>query len=951
MALEFRILGPLEVERGATLLALKGSKQRALLTYLLLHANELVSRRELISALWSKPPKSAGKLVQIYVLGLRKLLESNGDAAATILTERAGYRLSLDTARLDLNRFNALVDEARDAMRRDLSETAAEGLRDALALWRGPALAEVEGHPFAAAAVERLEDLRLSAIEDRVDADLVLGRHPSLLGELELLVERHPLRERLRAQLMVVLYRSGRQAEALKLYREYRRHLVEELGLEPSPELRQLERAILTQDRSLERGTGRDRPSAAATTGPSNLPAFATALVGRHGELETLGRLLRRSDVRLVTLTGVPAVGKTLLALELASGLGTEFPDGIFLVELAAVTEAELVPAAIARSLQLQTGKGDRLEELLVEFVRERRALLVVDNFEHVLAAAPFVSKLLSAAPGLKVLLTSRASLDLAGEREFPLSPLAVPVPSEHDRDQLLRFPAVALFVERAQAVRPDLDLGDGSLVTIAEVCRRLDGLPLSIEVAAARLKVLPPAGLLDLLGRRLDVLESHSRDAVPRHQTLRTTIDWSYRLLSPDDQRLFRCLSVFAGGFGLEAAEAVCGGEVRTGLESLVASSLLRAEGDVEPRFSMLETLREYAAERLHESEEEAEARLRHAGWCADLAKRAENAMGQAAEAPWLERLELEHDNIGAALSYVIDTGDATTALELSSALRRFWHIHGHLAEGRRWLDASLALDGEAAPVARTQALGASGVLAALQGDTDTARSFFEASIALARKIGADHRVATELANLGMLEVDECEYECAEEHLGEALALRQKLGRRTASILDSLGLLALTRGDLDRALALVSEAEEESRELGDAPARGAALRSLGRILIFRGEEARAEEVLAESLRLGQSLAWRQLIAECFDVLALLAAKRHDPARAATLLGCADEAREAIDARRLGDEHRWYRDVVAELTADLGADEFAAHYAEGRALPAEDAVETALERVGAIAAR
>ena len=911
---------------------LGGERQRALLAYLLLRANEPVRAEAIVSALWTSPPRTAGKIVQIYVSRLRRAL--GPELERLVRTEPHGYRLAVAREHVDLHRFEDVVDAGRDLLRAGDAEQAAATLRDALGLWRGAPLADLAGEPFVAAEVARLEDLRLGALEDRIDADLACGRHARVVGELEALAASQPLRERLHGQLMVALYRCGRQADALGAYTRTRHRLVEQLGIEPGPELKRLEKAILVQDRSLELATG---------NGPTNLPARATALVGRPHERETLTRLLRRGDVRLITLTGPPGVGKTRLALELASAFRYEFPGGVFLVELAPVTDPELVAATIATSLQVQKGSGRSFEETLIEFLHARRLLLVVDNFEHLLAAAPLVSRLLAAASELKVVATSRAALDLAGEREYPLSPLAVPAPAERDRQQLLQAPSVALFVERAQAVRPDLDLGDRSVVTIAEICRRLEGLPLSIELAAARLKVLPPARLLELLGRRLDVLKSSSRNAAPRHQTLSATIDWSYRLLSPAEQRLFRLLSVFAGGCGFEAAEAVCGAcrDVGGGLESLVANSLLRAEGQAEPRFAMLETLREYAAERLRRSGEEDEARARHARWYGDLVERAYSEMGQPTEAPWLERLELEHDNVRAALAYVIDAGDATTAVTLSAALRRFWDIHGHLAEGRRWLEAALALDGAVPPLLRTRALGGAGVLAALQGDAASARAFFETSIALGRQIGAEARVATELANLGMLELDEGAYERAEETLGEALALRRKLGRRTVGILDSLGQLALMRGDLNRALAVLREAEAESREAGDAPARGATLRSLGRALIQRGDVEGAEGVLVESLSLGQSLAWRHLMAECFDALAVLAATRRDPARAATLLGCADGAREAIDAHRIDADHRWHDGLLAELTAGLGANDFAARYAEGRALPTDEAVELA----------
>jgi predicted ATPase len=534
--------------------------------------------------------------------------------------------------------------------------------------------------------------VRLAALEDRLELDLALGRHGDAIPELEALVGAHPYRERLHAHLMLALYRAGRQADALEAYRRARAALVDELGLEPGPELQRLEAAILAQDPALETT---ERPAPRAAPAPA-LPPLASSLVGREAELTELATLIRDPAIRLVTVMGPGGVGKTRLALELAHRLAGEFRDGARFVALAAVDS------------------GERLEEALQV---EGEALVVLDNFEQLVDAAPAVAALLAREPAVTVLVTSQAALRLTGEREVPLAPLAAE-------------PAAALFVRRAR----DVDPGDPA---IPEICRRLDGLPLAIELAAARTRLLAPAAILERLGRRLDLLTGGPRDAPERQRTLRAAIEWSHDLLEDGEQQTFADLGVFAGGWTLEAAEQVVG-DVLDPLAALVDRSLVVRAGD---RFQMLETIREFARERLGDA-----VRDRHAIWALELAEAAEAGLEGAEQAGWMRRLDAERENLVAAAEW----GDAETGQRIAGALWRFWLARGAVAEGRRLVEAALAA-GAASATAAARAHNAAGILAGAAGDHAAARTAFAAALEHADDGARRARVIT---NLGVLDV-----------------------------------------------------------------------------------------------------------------------------------------------------------------------------------------------------
>src|SRR5919201_6414616 len=503
---EFGLLGPLLVSRDGAPLPLGGPKLRTLLAILLLEANKVVSADHLVDSLWGEnPPETARNTLQVYVSQLRKLL-----SAGALETAPPGYRLVVDPDAVDLLRFERRAVRGRTALAAGDAATAAEELAEALALWRGPPLADLAWEQFAQAEILRLDELHLVTLEDRIDADLALGRHAALVAELERLIAENPFRERLRAQLMLALYRAGRQADALAVYQRTRPTLVDELGIEPGETLQQLERAILEHDPALDPPAAR-RP-------PQRVPVPPTPLLGREHELAALADLLRRDDVRLVTLTGRGGIGKTRLSLELARRLAPEFRDGSAAAFLATIHDPAPVPRTILHAVGVQEAVQDP-EEALLRVLAGAELLLLVDNFEQVLPAAGPVARLLESAPGLNVVATSRARLRIAGEHEFSVPPLA--------DDE-----AAELFVARAQAAKPDFAVSEQNAAAVAQLCARVDGLPLAIELAAARTKLLPPAAMLSRLGNRLELLTGGRRDAPQHQQTLRTTLDWSYNLL-----------------------------------------------------------------------------------------------------------------------------------------------------------------------------------------------------------------------------------------------------------------------------------------------------------------------------------------------------------------------------------------------------------------------------------
>ena len=974
----FRILGSLEVEHGGRLLDLGRPKQRALLASLLVSANHVVSADRLIDELWGDDaPHDAGQALQVQVSRLRKVL---APAESQRLESRPpGYVLHVGDDELDSLRFEQLVVQAKQASAAGRPAAAAERLRAAFRLWRGPALADFVYAEFAQPHIVRLEELRLVALEAQAEAGLALGRHNELVGWLRTLVDEHPLQEKLWRHYILALYRCGRQADALRAFAELRDRLGEELGIEPSPSISTLEEDVLLQRASLDWQPAEEtRPEDEV---PTNLPSPRSSLVGREQELTELQKLL--ADGRLVTIVGPGGVGKTRLAGEIAHRRRSEYPDGVWLAELAPLTDPGLLAQTVAAAMNVREQPGQPIADTLVSAVRHRELLLVLDNCEHLIeAAAELADVLLRSGPQLTVLATSREPLRIEGESVWTAPSLPVPPHDDHPPEALIEYDAVRLFVERATAQR-SFTLSYENSSSVAQLCRKLDGVPLAIELAAARVRTLTPSEITRRLDERFELLTTGSRTALPRHRTLRAAVDWSYHQLGGTERRVFDRLSVLPGSFSLDAVEAVCAGAGMPGaplldaLAHLVDQSLVIVQDhEGTARYRLLETLREYGKARLVEAGDEYQVRAAHLRWCIDLA--------ETATYDHL-RLSLEDDHFRQALRFAIEGGLGDDALRLAVALSPMWFRTSRTQEGRGWLRQGLRADADVRSAVRADAVLAAAVLANYQGDLLAGGALAEEAVGLDESSGSGVATAEAAFLLGNMAVRQTDYARARSWYGKSLDAWTRSGidhgrfYSRAWVLANLGWVARYEGDGRRAreyfeqalgdrallddcletivlgrLAVVAQTEgrdEEARRLLARARRVASARGEMEISNFIeeymtlemawGNHERATEIAREALVRGHAKREHGTTARSLFTLAKIAGAEGNGDRAARLFAAAgrirDEMGYGLPPLDQADQER----AMTRIRTELGAAASEA-WDEGYLMPVDEAVSLAL---------
>ncbi|MEU8222249.1 BTAD domain-containing putative transcriptional regulator [Kribbella sp. NPDC048915] len=873
------MLGPLAMwAADGTPLDIRGVRLRGLLARLALSAGRPVGVETLVDGLWGSEAPSANAL-QSLVSRLRASLPAT-ESSVSVQSGPAGYTLTLGPDCVDALQFAELVRRGRGLLTSD-PEQAHALLTQADKLWRGEALADLKDLPFAAIEADRLAELRLAAREDLAEAAVSCGRARDLIGDLEHLAANHPLRERIHELLIRALYADGRQAEALAAYERIRTTLADELGADPGTRLRDLHVAVLRGD-ALD-PAAKAAPIAPAPAAPrSNLRAPLTSFVGRREEVAELTRLLS-DGTRLVSMVGPGGAGKTRLATETGRTLIGESGDGIYFVELAPLGDAADVAPTVLSTL----GASEYVDidptriapkhfptsraatQRLVEVIGDRRVLLVFDNCEHLVQeVAGLVDSLLASCPRLRVLTTSREPLSIPGEHLHPVGPLGLP-PEDSAVDE---YPAVQLFVDRARAVRPDFQLTDANRDAVAEICRRLDGMPLAIELAAARLRALTPPQIVDRLADRFRLLTSGSRTALPRHQTLRAVVEWSWDLLDPDEQAVARRLSLFSGGASLEAAEQICSDEhlpaesVLGVLASLVDKSLVEAaSGERSVRYRMLETVRAYAGEQLKASGEYERFRHAHTVYFSRLLRNARPKMRTGEQVEWIARLTADNENLIDALRTAIDSGSARVAVQMVAVLGQYWTMGGRPAEAVSWMQAAVAVPGRSVPLDKAEALYLLAV-GRLSTESDPVASFQQMlrGLATVRWMARRHRM---LVESGVSLFTNAVWAAIRRDKAGSFAELEAAARHPDPWIRNMGVMmgAMFReneGEIEGLVVDLAVALDGFRTLGDRFGMSMALRGLAGYYATSGEHERALESMTEALRLIEELGTSDGVAQ-----------------------------------------------------------------------------------------
>ncbi len=937
-ALRIGLLGPLQLEGEAGgEVHLGGRQLRVLFTLLALNAGRVVPAGTMTEQLWpDAPPGNPGNALQTLVSRLRAELRQAG-IGDVIESHPAGYRLAVTPDAVDATAFEALARQGRRALASGDPAEAARILREALLTWRSQPLADVAGHDFADAAAARLTELRASVLADRIEADLALGEGASLTGELRAMLSADPLAERPRALLMRALYAAGRQAEALAVYHEGREMLADQLGVDPSAQLEQVYLRILRGEPDAERAQVSAPVLASAPAGRTQTPL--TSFVGRDEDLPRVLKSLRTA--RLVTLAGPGGVGKTRLVTEAARQLGVRS----WFIPLAPVTDPAEVPTAVldvlgVRERVIARRAGDPGASplgRLTSALGDREEILVLDNCEHVIeAAAALAGQVLADCPGIRILVTSRQPLRIDGETLYPVSPLPVPPDRDDPVVPVASYGAVRLLCDRAAAARPDFELDNANATAVVRLCRRLDGMPLAIELAAVWLRTLTPAQLAERLDDRFALLTGGSRTALPRHRTLRAVVDWSWDLLSGAEQILARRLAVFPGGAGLAAAEQVCADEllpaaaVLPALSGLVDKSIISAESPAAdgPRYRMLETVRAYGLERLAEAGEGERLRDAFAGYYLDLAETADSLLRGATQVRWLRELMAEQDNLHTALRWTISRGDGDTALRFVLALSWYWQMRGQPGEPETLARGVLALT----PGEQSSRMAEARVVCALMAagpawELDAVRPELTAALADLAESTGDGLASHPLAAMGepMLAMYDRDPE-------RCLAI---IARYTVSPDPWIrAAVALQRSGFRAMLGRYQEAESECavalaafRELGDPWGIAVAMVQLTDFAMLRADYPAATGYLEEAARQGDGVAaWGDMV-YIGGKLAGIRMRTGDFAGARAELDRAesDEARRGV---RESDSVVWLGLVRAELCASQGETAAAARQCE-----------------------
>ncbi|WP_184741923.1 BTAD domain-containing putative transcriptional regulator [Arthrobacter sp. AZCC_0090] len=943
-ALWIRVLRPLEIVVDGLPVAIRARQQRIVLECLALRANSVVTSDFLVEALWAdNPPAKPGPQLQVYISSLRRMLEPSRPTSVPsqrLASHPGGYVLAVTEDELDFLRFREQVAAGGLAVQAGDLLGGADSIRQAVELFNGPAFPDLADLEMLRPELDELEQTRLDVFQDLMDVELALGRHGALVGELQSLVAQQPYRERLWASLVLALYRSDRQADALATCRSARKVFMEELGIDPGSRLRQLERSILQQDSSI---------AAPAADGHrrirqrlDNLPSDLTPLIGRDAELEALRALYDAEGWRLVTLTGPGGSGKTRLAMAAARHLGPQMADGICWVNLAPLTQIEQVPAAIATALGLDNWAGVDLLKILIGFLRSRQLLLVLDNFEQLDEAWPVVLDMLTSAPGVRILVTSRRPLGLRAEYEYELAPLALPPVDPPLTPQMLQeVPAVKLFLTRGRAARPQLRLDTSNAAVVSQLCRLLDGLPLAIELAAAQLRHRSEQSLLDDLEISLAALPAAFRDLPERQRTLTATIEWSYQLLGAAERQLFDQLGVFAADPTIAAISSICGlarelEDVTDDLLTVLARhSLLRRYIDTSgaTRLSMLHSIREFARDRLRLHADAATVRRRHAEFYLCLAEAVGPRLWGQNQVETFQLLHADAQDLRAALLWATGTdGSTDIALRLVGQLWRYWELTGNVAEECE-IALKLLADARDVPAKlKAPALSGTATLCWMLGRNDEATDLHNQSRQAFLSAGNDQGVAWATMCLATQAAERDDTITAQGLAAEALSLPSASTRTRVASLIVLSLLAFYSGDFARSLDLCRQCVELARPLGDRALLANTLLNLADSTEQAGDYDTAEHLIYEAIDATLELGAQGNVVALLESLAGVYIEQHRVEQAIRVLAAADAHR--IDRGRplFAAEQRRIESIITRARSQAGPIQFGLAWSGGHML-------------------